>query len=73
MFTKLLPIMFPKAKAECPSKIDLIPKVNSGRLVPTAIIVAPITVCGIPIDSANPTADSTRKNQYQLYLAKLQE
>ncbi len=53
--------MFPKARPECPLMTDFSPIVSSGKLVPAAIMVAPITVWGIPIDSAIPMAESTRK------------
>jgi hypothetical protein len=42
MFTKLLPIMSPKASPECPLRNAFKSKVSSGRLVPKAITVAPI-------------------------------
>ena len=61
MLIKLLPTMLPKASDECPLKKAFKLKLSSGRLVPKAIMVAPINDSGIPIDSAMTTADSTRK------------
>jgi hypothetical protein len=58
---KLAPIRLPNARPEWPLKIDFSPMVISGKLVPKAIIVAPITVCEIPTDSAIPMAEFTRK------------
>jgi len=61
MFMKQLPTMFPKAKAECPFKKAFTLVENSGKLVPNAIIVAPMRVLGTPANSAIVTADSTIK------------
>lgn len=44
MFMKLLPMMSPNASAEWPFRNAFKSNVSSGRLVPKAIMVAPITV-----------------------------
>lgn len=49
MFVKQLPIMFPSVRSMCPFFVESILVDSSGRLVPSAIIVAPITISGIPM------------------------
>ena len=61
VFRKLAPIMLPTARLACPLNTDFKPIVNSGRLVPNAIMVAPITCCEIPASVAMEIAELTRK------------
>jgi hypothetical protein len=61
IFTKQLPIMFPRAIVGCPFKKALMQLENSGKLVPNAIIVALIKISGTLKNLAIVTADSTIK------------
>jgi hypothetical protein len=61
MLMKPLPTIFPKPKAECPPRKAFTVVENSGRLVPKAMIVAPIIDSDTPANSAIVTEDSTMK------------
>src|SRR3990170_2830902 len=58
---KPLPTIFPKPKAECPPRKAFTVVENSGKLVPKAMMVAPIIDLDTPANSAIATADSTMK------------
>lgn len=53
------PMILPKVRERYFLRTATIPTVNSGREVPRAIIVAPITDCSIPVESTIIVAEST--------------
>jgi len=53
------PMIFPKVRARYFLRTAMMPTVSSGRDVPRAIIVEPITDCPIPVESAIIVAEST--------------
>jgi hypothetical protein len=55
------PMILPKAKSSSPLSTPAMLAANSGKLVPIAIIVSPITKSLIPKCFAITTAESTRK------------
>src|SRR3972149_2252810 len=59
---KALPTMLPSARSKCPFRAELTLVANSGKVVPKATIVAPITTRGIPTLSAMNDDESTMKN-----------
>jgi hypothetical protein len=61
MLMKQLPIISPKANADWPLRKAFMSTENSGRLVPNAIIVAPMKAFDKPANSAITIVDSTRK------------
>ena len=61
MFMKQLPTMLPSASSKCPFLTESMLVANSGRLVPNATIVAPMTTLGIFMLSAMNEAESTMK------------
>jgi len=71
MFMKQLPTMLPKAKAECPVRKLLMLVENSGKLVPIAMIVAPIRDFGTPANSAIVEAESTMNRSWLRRLRRL--
>ena len=52
-FTVFVPAMLPTARAPFPSSAASIPVASSGALVPTATIVRPMMIGGIPSRLAN--------------------
>lgn len=69
-FVKQLPIVSPSAKPICPFLIAEIKRENSGREVPNAITVAPMTDFAIPIISAIEEAESTTNLELIIIPAK---
>ena len=61
IFIKQLPTILPNARSACPFLTEPILVTNSGRLVPIATMVPPITICGIPTLKAMVEAVSTIK------------
>jgi len=61
IFIKQLPTMLPSARSGCPFFIESRLVTNSGKLVPIATIVAPITTLGTPTLVARIGAASTIK------------
>lgn len=57
MLMNPLPMMLAKPSAVCPFRKALTVRDNSGRLVPNAIMVAPIRVLGTSANSAMATAN----------------
>jgi len=57
MLMKPLPMMLAKPSAVCPFRNARTVRDISGRLVPNAIMVAPMRVLGMPLVSAIATAD----------------
>lgn len=61
MFMKQLPTISPNANAECPLRNAFTSMESSGKLVPKAMMVAPIIDLDTPANSAIATEDSTMK------------